>query len=130
MVTASADSRSRDLTGRRVRVRRWVWWRLARRSPQIRSWESRGADRGGLADEGQKLTVDLGRVGDAHQVRAAVDLDVLRMREGGVQAPALTVDRQDPIGGAVQDQRRDVDALDVLEIVVEPRGHTGPRRPG
>jgi hypothetical protein len=37
-----------------------------------------------------------------------------------VQAPALPVDGQDPVGGPVQDQRGDVDPLDVLVEVVQP----------
>ena len=73
-----------------------------------------GGDRRGLAQEAQQFAVDLFGVGDAHDVRAAVDLDVAGVGQRGVQSPALAVDRQDPVGGAVQDQGRDVDALDVL----------------
>ena len=62
----------------------------------------------------EQLAVDLVGVGDAHDVRAAVDLDVAGVGQRRVQAPALAVDRQDPVGGAVQDQRRDVDSLDVV----------------
>ena len=37
------------------------------------------------AQEGQQLRVDFRRVGNAHDVRASVDLDVVRVRQGGVQ---------------------------------------------
>jgi hypothetical protein len=57
------------------------------------------------------------------------DLDVVRVGQRRVQAPALTVERQDPVGRPVQDQRRDVDPLDVLLEVVQPREHARPRRP-
>ena len=39
-----------------------------------------GTDSGGPAEERQQLAVDLRGVGDAHHVRAALDLDVLRVR--------------------------------------------------
>jgi hypothetical protein len=83
-----------------------------------------------LGQEGQQLAVDLLGVGDAHDVRAAVDLDVAGVGQGRVQAPALTVDREDPVGRPVQDQRGDVDALDVLGEVVQPAGNASPGRVG
>ena len=63
------------------------------------------------AEEGQQLAVDLLGVGHAHDVRPALDLDVMGVGEGGVEAAALALDRQDPVGGPVQDQGRDVDPL-------------------
>src|SRR5829696_1369754 len=87
-----------------------------------------GADARRLAQEGQQFAVDLGGVGHAHDVRAALDLYVVRVGQRRVQAPAVPVDGQDPVGGAVEDERRDVDPLDVPPEVVEPAADARPRR--
>ena len=98
------------------------------------STSGRRADCRRLPQEGQQLAVDLLGVGDAHDMWSALDLDVPRVRQRRVQAPALALDRQDPVRCPVQDQRRDVDALDVLVEVIEPREDARPgrerRRPG
>src|SRR4051794_24286185 len=53
------------------------------------------ADARGLAQEGQQFTVDLPGVRDAHDVGSAVDLDVARVGQRGVQAATLSVDGED-----------------------------------
>lgn len=73
-----------------------------------------------MAHKREQLAVDLLGVGDAHDVRPTLDLDVAGIRQRRVQAPALAVDRQDPIGGSVQDERRYVDPTDVLVKAVQP----------
>ena len=85
-------------------------------------------DRCGLAQEGEQFAVDLLGMGDAHDMRSSVDLDVMRVRKRRVQPTALAVDRQDPVSGPVQDERRDIDPLDVLAEVVKPAGRAGPCR--
>ena len=82
----------------------------------------------GVGEEGEQFAVDLGGVRHAHHVRSAVDLDVACGGQGSVQPAPLPVDRQDAVGGAVQDQRRYVDLVDVGGEVVEPAEHAGPRR--
>src|SRR3954452_9233331 len=88
-----------------------------------------GGDGGGFAEEGEQLAVDLFGMGYTHDVRAACDLDVARVGKRGVQTAALSLDRQDPVGGAVQDQRRDVDPGNVLAEVLEPARGARPCRP-
>src|SRR5664279_3733641 len=84
---------------------------------------------GGLfSEEGEQFAVDFGGVADAHDMWAAVDLDVAGIWQRGVQAAALPVDRQDAVRGAMQDQRRDVDPFDVGAEVVQPAGRTSPGR--
>jgi hypothetical protein len=68
------------------------------------------------------------KASSSHDVRSALDLDVARVRERRVQAPSLPVDREDAVGGAVQDQGGDVDPPDVLGEVVEPPLHAGSGR--
>ncbi len=64
---------------------------------------------------------------DAEQMRSAVDLHVVGVGQCGMQTAALPVEGQDAVGGAVQDEGRDVDASDVLAEVGQPPGGRGPR---
>ena len=83
---------------------------------------------GGVGEEGQELLVDLARVGHAHDVGSAVDLDVAGGGQGRVEATPLALDGEDAVRRAVQDQGRDVHVREVGGVVVEPGRDAGPRR--
>ena len=69
------------------------------------------------------MSVDLLGVGPAQAVACAVDGDEAAALDELVGARAAGLDRQDPVGGTVQDQHRDVDLRQVVpEVVTVIRG--------
>jgi hypothetical protein len=84
-------------------------------------------------DEAQQRLVDLVGVGPQQSVRGAVDLDVVGVRDQVPESSAGDVDGQDPVGAAVQDQRRQTGGADGLGVgaeVLDPARDDGVRRDG
>ena len=79
-------------------------------------------------DERQQNLVYLVGVGPEHAMWGSVDLDVVRLGEGGVERAAGGVDWQDVVGGAVHDEGRlsaGPDRGNIVGKVLDPGGDHG-----